>query len=103
MNTPTSCLNHSNVPATVYCRQCHKPLCKDCASLMEGEIFCGQECKGRFDAFKGRWREIKPKRGLMGKLIKLAIAAAICLIVVKIGAQRGVKILVRIDRAIFGK
>ncbi len=70
---------------------------------MEGEIFCGQECKNRFDAFHGRWGEIKPKRGLIGKLIKLAIAAAICFIAVKIGAQRGIKIFVSIDRAIFGK
>ncbi len=70
---------------------------------MGGEIFCGQECKNRFDAFNGRWGKIKPKRGLIGKLIKLAIAAVICLVVVKIGSQRGVKIFVKIDRAIFGK
>lgn len=103
MDIPVSCLNHSGVPATAYCRQCHKPLCKDCASLIEGEIFCGQECKNRFDAFKGRWSEKKPRRGLIGKLIKLAIIVVIFLIAVKMGAKRNVAIFVRINQTIFGK
>ena len=53
--------------------------------------------------FKSQWSDKKPRRALVGKLIRLAIVAAICLIVVKIGAQRNIQIFVRINQAIFGK
>jgi len=71
--------------------------------VIEGEVFCGQECKNKFDVFKGRWKDKKPRRGLVGKLMRLAIVAAICLIAVKIGVQRNIRIFVRINQAIFGK
>lgn len=35
-----NCLNHSETPATAFCRTCGKPLCDACKHQVQGTVFC---------------------------------------------------------------
>jgi hypothetical protein len=39
----TTCANHTETPATAYCRTCGKPLCDSCKRDVRGVIYC-EEC-----------------------------------------------------------
>jgi hypothetical protein len=38
-----NCANHTQTPATAYCRTCGKPLCEECKRDVRGVIYC-EEC-----------------------------------------------------------
>ena len=37
-----NCQNHTEVPATAYCRTCGKPICDECRRDSYGTVFCGE-------------------------------------------------------------
>lgn len=37
-----NCANHTQTPATAYCRTCGKPLCAACQRVVQGVIYCEQ-------------------------------------------------------------
>ena len=37
-----NCQNHTEVPATAYCRTCGKPICDECRRDAYGTVFCGE-------------------------------------------------------------
>jgi len=37
-----NCLNHPEIPATAYCRNCGKPLCDQCRRDAYGTVFCAE-------------------------------------------------------------
>jgi len=37
-----NCANHTQTPATAYCRTCGKPLCAGCQRIVNGVIYCEQ-------------------------------------------------------------
>ncbi len=44
------CLNHPHVQATHFCAACHKPLCDSCSLQINGEVFCSEECRQKYEA-----------------------------------------------------
>jgi Domain of unknown function (DUF5668)/B-box zinc finger len=37
-----NCLNHPEAPATVFCRECGKPMCEECQRPASGSIYCAE-------------------------------------------------------------
>jgi hypothetical protein len=37
-----NCQNHTEVPATAYCRTCGKPICDECRRDIYGTVYCGE-------------------------------------------------------------
>src|SRR5260370_41566835 len=40
--TEMNCMNHTNTPATAYCRICGKALCEACQRTANGTVYCGE-------------------------------------------------------------
>ena len=73
------CLNHTDRPAVSRCLSCRKPVCEECIVESNGEKFCSVICREgheRTNANMDAYRE-KSGGGFFGKIIKLAILAAI--------------------------
>jgi hypothetical protein len=37
-----NCLNHPEVPAIAFCRECGKALCEDCRQVADGTVYCSE-------------------------------------------------------------
>ena len=76
------CINHPDVPAEIICRQCHKPICKDCVKSDAGGQFCSFQCSENYKDFQARQGgETKKKGGVLGKIIILIILLAVAVFV----------------------
>ena len=71
------CINHRDRPAETRCRQCHKPVCKECVKSDADGQFCSFDCSGKFKDFQRRGLPKRKKgSGLLGKLVALIVLAA---------------------------
>jgi hypothetical protein len=73
------CLNHTSVPATSRCTTCFKPICDECIHAEGSEHFCSQICIEKHKRTSENIELLKERKkpGLLGKVIKLLIIAAI--------------------------
>ncbi len=77
------CVNHPGVEAIGRCRQCSKPVCKECGVTGAGGVYCSDVCRQKHEEFMQRARVLgldtrsrKPiivhLKKLLGGLITLA-------------------------------
>lgn len=77
-----TCVVCHDRPAMFRCKQCHKPVCDDCAFKDENGAFCSRECSAGYRSFKQAEaraptrRKGSPVRTLILLLVLLAIALA---------------------------
>ena len=67
------CLNHPNVPAETRCRQCQKPICKECIKSDADGQFCSFDCSSKFKDFQRSQKPEAAKKGGMAKKIIIAL------------------------------
>jgi len=95
------CVNHPARLATARCKQCHKPLCGECArDYGDDGSFCSDKCHTVYSRFAHRAKELPYKRsrsplsrivGFVTGLLKAAIVAVVLLVALMIsGNQLGV-------------
>ena len=51
MSTCTKCLQKE---ATLRCKMCHRPICKECRTLTAKGVFCSEKCDNEFANFQKR-------------------------------------------------
>ena len=80
------CFNHTERPAVGRCRQCHRPLCDECAKGFPEGRFCSFACVEKHKDFAKRNVPAQPKTPskLLTKFIFLLIILAA---VVFVGAK----------------
>ena len=79
MSTCTKCLKKE---ATLRCKMCHRPICKDCGVLGPAGIFCSEQCAQKMHAHVERIKEIDQERPIIKQkrvptIVKLIIVLAI--------------------------
>ena len=79
MSTCTKCLKNE---ATLRCKMCHRPICKDCGIPAPAGIFCSEECAQKMHAHVERVKEIDQERPIIKQkrvpsIVKLIIVLAI--------------------------
>lgn len=83
------CINHPGMEAIGRCRQCGKPVCKQCGLTGAKGIYCSEVCKEKHEQFIQRAGNLEPTRGyrpgigfrlrqLLGVLITMA--AIVCVL-----------------------
>ena len=85
MTRVSTCIHHPDREATTRCKQCHKPLCKECRVVSAEGVFCSESCRKELVAFQERTKNIEQRKfigkrgipGLIKLLIFLGIIAAI--------------------------
>lgn len=76
------CLDHPSVPAETRCRQCQKPICKDCIKSDAAGQFCSFDCSSKFKDFQaGKKPETAKKGGMAKKVIIVVIVLAVAIFV----------------------
>lgn len=64
MGKTSYCMRHSSRVASGRCKQCHKPLCGECAmSYPEDGVFCSDKCHTMYDRFASRAKSMPMYRG----------------------------------------
>lgn len=48
------CINHPGVEAMGRCRQCSKPVCKECGYVAPAGMYCSQACQDKHEDFMKR-------------------------------------------------
>ena len=79
MSTCTKCLQKE---ATLRCKMCHRPICKDCSIPTSTGIFCSEECAQKMHAHIERVKKIDEERPIIKQrrvptLVKFIIVLAI--------------------------
>ncbi len=79
MSTCTKCLKKE---ATLRCKMCHRPICKDCSVPGSAGIFCSEQCAQKMHAHVERIKEIDQERPIIKQkrvptIVKLIIVLAI--------------------------
>lgn len=79
---PTTCTKCLKKEATLRCKMCHKPICKDCGVSGVTGIFCSEECAQKMHAHVERVKEIDKERPIIKQkkvptIVKLIIFLAI--------------------------
>ena len=86
-----TCVVCHNQPAAFRCKQCHKPMCDECAFKDDNGAFCSRECAANYRSFK-QAPPLEP-RGKAGSLLKtvviLVLLAAVAVAVFAYGAKKG--------------
>ncbi|MDI6783976.1 MAG: hypothetical protein QME64_07780 [bacterium] len=88
MAEKSTCINHPLVPAVARCKQCMKPVCRNCQVPTDIGIFCSEGCYVQMKGFMARqgaydkkprwhWTLSKWIRRLVGLAILLIIIAAV--------------------------
>ena len=78
------CMNHPDRPTETRCRQCQKPICKECVKSDADGQFCSFQCSEDFKDFAARQRAGADKKGgLVKKLVLLVIVVVVLLFVGK--------------------
>ncbi len=69
------------------CKQCHKPVCDECAFKIEHGAFCSRECAHTYRDFKGDQKPEPPKRRPTGLVVAvlLVVLAALAILARKAG------------------
>ncbi len=69
------CINHPGVEAIGRCRQCSKPVCRECGVTAASGVFCSDACREKHEQFMQRARaldlNVGNRRGLLFRLRKL--------------------------------
>lgn len=83
------CINHPGVEAIGRCRQCGKPVCKQCGIAGVQGFYCSEICQEKHEKFVQRAAKLEPEKGykpgigfrlrqLLGLLI--TVAAILCVL-----------------------
>ncbi len=78
------CINHPGVDAVGRCRQCSKPVCKQCGIVSTNDLYCSEACREKYEQYMHRAqsreseKEYKPGffpqlRQLLGIVITFAV------------------------------
>ena len=101
LGTDSGCINHPGFKATARCKQCGKPLCNKCILSTSNGVFCGDTCRGKYEDFAKRAKEIEVTRKppsshffmkLKGFIVKLIVWIIVILAVCFVSAYFGVQI-----------
>ena len=77
---PSYCIKHDSRVASARCKQCHKPLCGECALNFGGEgVFCSEKCHMVFERFSERVKNLPGGRRGSGLLARLSNAGNLVL------------------------
>lgn len=76
------CMNHPERPAETRCRQCQKPVCKECLKSDADGQFCSFQCSEDFKDFSARQKAGAGKKGgLLKKLVLLVIVLVVLVVI----------------------
>lgn len=78
------CINHPGIEAVGRCRQCSKPVCKQCGVISTTGMYCSEVCRDKHEQFMKRAQALeldkRPKkntlqtlRSVFGVLVILAV------------------------------
>lgn len=66
------CFNHPGTEAMGRCRQCSKPICKECGFVTPAGMYCSNECRDKHEDFMKRATDVdlskRQKRSLRARL-----------------------------------
>jgi hypothetical protein len=99
MPTCTKCLKNE---ATLRCKMCHRPICKDCAITTSSGMFCSEECAQKMQAHIEKVKEIdKEKPIIKQKRVPTIIKLLIILVILWLIAHLlGVNVIERLKELI---
>jgi hypothetical protein len=84
MEEQLKCKNHFDRDAVGRCKQCHKPICSECAMSMETGIFCSDACYRTFKFFYERIksRELKKPKPKPAVVVLKSVAYILALLII---------------------
>ena len=85
------CVVCHDEPAAFRCKQCHKPVCDECAFKDENGAFCRRECAANYRSFKQHKALTRPAKAgsLLKTIVILIVLAAAAVAVFAYGAKKG--------------
>ena len=86
-----TCVVCHDQPAAFRCKQCHKPVCDECAFKDENGAFCRRECAANYRSFKQAQARTRPAKAgsLLKTIVILVLLAAVAVAVFAYGAKKG--------------
>ena len=76
----SACINHPTVHGTIRCKQCSRPICKDCVVPGPLGSYCSQACKEKHTQFNAQVQRLDAKAGTASfTKVKKLVAAVIVL------------------------
>ena len=86
-----TCVVCHDQPAAFRCKQCHKPVCDECAFKDENGAFCRRECAANYRSFQQIQARTHPAKvgSLLKTIVILVLFAAVAVAVFAYGAKKG--------------